>query len=93
MKNRIPKHTKIILKEMCKRVKAKYNKMKFDKPDWFMKYSWTESQQDDFALWMHDYLMNNPEARREIMAFPRKDKKQVTGTVRMFLLNYGFTQK
>ena len=66
----IQKYTEIILREMCNRVNVKYEDIDFKKARWFMQYSWTEEQQDDFALWLNDYLMDTKEARQELMNSP-----------------------
>jgi hypothetical protein len=80
-----------ILKEMCRRVKAK--DVDFKKPSWFMEYSWTEKQQDSFEEWLTNFLMANKEARQEIMQWPRKDKKTCDKVAREFIFNYGWKNK
>jgi hypothetical protein len=87
------KHLTIILKEMCKRVKAPFTKVKFNTPDWYLGYTWTGKQQDEFSEWMVDYLYNNTEARKEIMAYPHKAKYKIREAVNWFIFNYGWRQK
>lgn len=87
------KHLIIILKEMCKRVKAPY-KVVNSTNDWYRKYFWTEKEQEDFAKWMVDYFYNNREAREEILAFPMfKTKKRIKSAVNFFLFCYGWIIK
>jgi len=73
MTTKLNKHIQIILKEMCKRVKAPYSKIDFKKDDWFMDYKWTEKQENDFAKWLMEYMKTNPEARRQLMRIDHKD--------------------
>jgi hypothetical protein len=83
-------HTKIILKEMCKRVKAPYSKIDFKSKDWFLDYTWTEEQQEDFIIWLNKYLYNSKEAREEIMAIPQRSKESIDRVSRWFILMYGW---
>ena len=54
-----PKHSAIILKEMCRRVgltgKA-YKDFDFTKSHWFSEYEWTEEEEDKFTDWLADFL-------------------------------------
>ena len=89
----MPESFKVVLKEMCKRVKAPYTKINFDTPEWYLEYSWTEEEQKDFIEWMVDYLYNNSKARREILSTPIKNKKLITKAVRFFVFDYGWKLK
>lgn len=89
-KEKFGKHLEIIMKEMCKRVHQDYNKMDFSIPEWFYKNRWNEEEQKSFADWLTKYLMDNSEARTEIMQFPRKDIKAVEKVVTWFIFNYGW---
>ena len=53
-----------ILKKMCKVVGAKYSELDFTAPDWFMKYSWTEKQEDKFREWLIKTLKTDGKMRR-----------------------------
>ena len=86
-------HTNKIVSEMFRRVKAKRKDIDTTKPDWFMKHSWTEKEQDKFRDWMVEYLMENVEARREIMRFPSKNKERAKKVANMFVFNYGWKAK
>jgi len=92
MKKEITGHLKVILEEMCKRVGANYNEIDFfDKEDpFYMKYEWSVEEQDDFADWLCNYMMDSKEARFELMAYHRKDKKTIREFVNMFILNFGW---
>ena len=86
-------HLKIIMKEMCKQVKAQFSKIDFKKKNWFMKYEWTEHEQEEFKNWLKDYLKNNLEARREIMEHPTNNNKFIEKTVNWFCFDYGWKIK
>ena len=79
-----------ILKEMCKRVKAKFDDINFKQKDWFMKYQWTENEQEEFKQWFINYLKENKEARREIMAHPSANEKSIEKVANWFILDYGW---
>lgn len=68
----------------------KYTVSFIKKPEWYTATSWTIQRQDTFKSWMINYLMNNKDARFEIMAYPRKDKKLITKVVNEFIIWYGW---
>lgn len=87
------KHVKKILKEMCKRVNANFDKFNFKTKDWFMKHEWSEEECDKFKEWLIIYLNENKEARTEIMNIPLKNKIRIEKTAGMFILNYAWRTK
>lgn len=84
------KHLKAILKEMCKRVKAPYTKMNFSKKNWFLTYSWTEEEENDFREWLIKYVKKDKYARMELAGRSHCD---VNKLVNEFIFNYGWTTK
>ena len=58
-----------ILKEMCRRVGANYEDIDFSKDEWYLDYSWSKSDQDQFIEWFARYLKNMG-PRRELCAYP-----------------------
>ena len=85
------KHLKVILKEMCKRVGADYDKVNFKKAEWFMDYRWTDIEQESFMNWLIKYLKNNSEARKEILSMPsQSNKKHLEKCAMMFIFDYGW---
>ena len=40
------KHLTVVLKKMCKMVKADLEKINFKKENWFWDYTWTEKEQE-----------------------------------------------
>jgi hypothetical protein len=86
-------HFAHVIKEMCNRVGADYDKLDPKKEDWFLEYSWTDKEQDDFAEWMVDYLYRSTDARKAILNRPVKSKPLIRKAVAWFLLDYGWTLK
>lgn len=84
------KYLKEILEVMCSFVGADYDKIDFTKQNWFMDYAWEKAKEDTFIFWLCSYMAKNKEARNELMAFPRKDKKSITKWADSFILNYGW---
>lgn len=87
------KYLKAILTEMCKRVKAKYDSINFKAESWFSSRSWTEKEQDDFELWLVDYMHKNEEARMELMERPRADKRDLKKFAKAFTFFCGWSLK
>ena len=83
-------YVKKILAEMCKKVNANYKDIDFKSDNWFLKYSWTQAEEDDFKKWLILYLSNRPQVRNEIMRFPTKQRASIKKTVEEFIWNYGW---
>lgn len=84
------KHLDVIMREMFKRVGAKYDLSECNSPHWYEKHTWTEEEQDSFMGWMVDYLHGSLEARRELMHCPHQAKRELRKFVGMFILAYGW---
>lgn len=65
------KHLVIILKEMCTRVGADYEKIDFKADNWFWSHEWTLEQENDFKNWLYAYLKKNKSAIKELTDYPR----------------------
>ena len=87
------KHLRVILKEMCKRVKCNYSSFNFDKPNWFWGYQWTEPEQDDFRDWLINYMKKHKDAREELMSINSKETYMLERFANWFLLDYGWKLK
>lgn len=87
------KHLNKIMDKMCSYVGVKFKDIDPKKPNWFLKYSWTLEQEDDFRKYFIKYLMDSAEARKEIMETPIKNKKVISGLVEFFILVYGWKVK
>jgi hypothetical protein len=82
---------KTILDEMCSRVNANPEDIDFKSKDWYLKYTWTEEEQDDFIKWLSNFIYNNSKARK-VFSIP-KSKKYCNKVSGMFVLNYGWRTK
>lgn len=58
--------------------------------EWYYEHSWTDAQQEEFKVWMIDYLQTNKEARHELLDTPTTDKKRIEKAVNEFIFNYGW---
>jgi hypothetical protein len=83
-------HMQKLLRKMCEMVNTDVNKINFMEPSWYMKNSWTDEQQKEYEDWMADYLYNTTSARKEIMSFPRKNKKRCRDVAHHFAMWYGW---
>jgi len=64
-----PEHSEIILKEMCRRVgmtDEDYRVFDFTEKEWFRKHEWTEKEEQDFILWLADFLEENKYVPKKI---------------------------
>lgn len=86
-------HINIILTEMFKRVGEEYDPIKTIGENWFWKHEWEEEEQNNFRDWLAEYLFKNRQARKEIMAFPIRRKKNCHNVANFFILNYGWKVK
>lgn len=89
-KPKIEGHLAVILKEMCRRVGADFDKIDFGKERWFEDYTWDEKQQEDFEKWLTDYLYKNKKATAELYSMHYPSKKWVKQAADMFILSYGW---
>ena len=87
------KYLKIILIKQCKSVGADYDKINFKKNDWYWDYEWTQDKEQEFKLWLIDYIKNNKEARNDLMSIPSTNKKFLEKFADQFILNYGWKIK
>jgi hypothetical protein len=98
MDNLFKKHITVVLKEMCSRVGADFDKIDFgpnQEPLYFDLYEWTEKQQQEFEDWLTDYMYNNSEARRALAHYPSliKTKKGSRKFAHKFVCWYGWRIK
>jgi hypothetical protein len=61
--------------------------------NWFMKYSWTTLQQEDFSDWLKEYLYNNTRARQEFLRTNVRTKQYISRAVSEFVFLYGWKVK
>jgi hypothetical protein len=82
-----------VLKEMCHRVGADFNKIDFPSGGWFLEATWTQEEEEDFKKWLADYIYNNKEARKEITSYRTNTKKNARQFAEQFIFNYGWKEK
>jgi len=87
------KHIKIILLKQCKIVGADYNKIDFKKENWYWDYQWNRNQEQEFKLWLTDYMKKNKEARNKLMNIPSINKIFLEKFADQFILNYSWRTK
>lgn len=80
---------KTILNEMCSRVNANPEDIDFKSSDWYLKYTWTEEEQDDFIKWLADFLHTNNKARK-LFNIIGNAKKSCNRGAMFFVSNYGW---
>ena len=81
-----------ILKEQFRRVNTDFpNDKYFKKENWFLDNEWTTEEEQDFKKWFFNYMLENKEARQELMKFPSTDN--IEKTVDEFIMNYGWKTK
>ncbi len=83
-------YLKIILQEMCSRVDADFNSIDFKKPDWYSKYYWTHSEQEQFRLWLIDYLKDK-KVIKELTNISITNLKVREKVANEFVFMYGWT--
>jgi len=88
--NEFSPHIKHVLEEMCSVVDADPTEIDFNSNNWFWEYSWTAQQEKDFIAWLTGYLYDDRDARREIMEYPRKNKKSCRKVAEFFVWNHGW---
>ena len=88
--NEFGEHLQQILHQMCKVINADPDNIDFKHEKWFASHEWTSAQENEFVEWMTDYLYENAAARREIMRWPKKNKKHCKSVAESFVFNYGW---
>jgi len=79
-----------VITEMCRRVGADPTSFDFKNNSWYMQYNWTEQECEQFRKWLSDYLYNNAKARRELMNWPIKRRKETDRLANEFVFMYGW---
>jgi len=90
-KDDMPEPLIIILKEMCDRVGADFEKVKFYKDNWFWEYGWTGEEARDFKEWFKNYLKEDREASDLFLGFfNSRNERYLNRLANTFLLQYGW---
>ena len=80
-------HLQTIINKMCEYVGIESVDTKKD--GWFLEYSWTTEQQDEFRDWYVEFI-KDMKIQRELYEFARKSKKSRIDKANMFIMNYGW---
>jgi hypothetical protein len=87
-------HLEEILRKMCEYVAADFDKINFKEERWFLKYTWSNDEENSFKEWLAKYFLENYKARKELLYLPRiKNKKYIYGVADHFIFNYGWKAK
>jgi len=86
------KYLEEVLKEMCSRVGADFDKINFKEDGWFMKYSWTEDEEADFKKWLANYLKDR-KAMMSLYQSSTTNKYFREKAADAFIFNYGWKLK
>lgn len=59
-------HSDIILKELLRRVgqEDQFGTFDFSREGWFLEYTWTPSEEDDFRKWLGEFLVKHKYAMK-----------------------------
>jgi hypothetical protein len=82
-----------ILREMCSRVGADYDKMDFNKENWFWEYQWTREEEEDFIKWLAKKIRKDRKVRTLFWTDRKVTEKEAEMGARMFVFNYGWKLK
>ena len=82
-----------VLREMCRRVGARYEDVDFSDPEWFYQYEWTEEEEEDFVKWLTKELVSDAQLRKDLMRYPTSRKKYLQRFAEVFTANYGWRLK
>jgi len=89
-------HLDIILGKMFEMVNLDYKAVWHeyeDDPQWYWRNEWSAKTEAEFIEWLTQYLMGNSGARRAIMRFPMKNKRNCQAAAVWFNLQYGWKTK
>jgi hypothetical protein len=79
-----------IFEHLCSVANIDFKTVDFNSEHWFNKFYWNEEKEKEFSEWFCDHLYNNKEARRALMSYPKKTKRDIKKTLQEFLLQYGW---
>jgi len=83
----------LVLKEMFGIVGLHYWKELTEEPDWFLEYSWTQEEEDEFVTWLTEVLHKNLHIRQAIAAPFIKTKKECRDAAGGFVMQYGWRRE
>lgn len=60
--------------------------------DWFLTHTWTDEQEQEFMLWMYEYLGTNDDALFALMGEIDVHPLELLETIAMFLSDFGWAK-
>lgn len=90
-RSKLSPHLEAIFKEMFKRVGVEYSYDYMMQDDWYTKETWSVKEENDFCLWMFDYIYDNPEVCNELLDIGYINPKHLRSMIDMFVLDFGWS--
>ena len=91
MKNEINPEIQILLKKMCDTVGAKYEPKLFLTEQWYNKYWWTETEEQEFKQFIKNLLIKNTKFRNAFLNDGTiKNRKTYDKAIDQFCFNFGW---
>jgi hypothetical protein len=86
-------HLTVIMQKMFSFVGEHYTDKYCMVQGWYLLHEWTEQQELEFKQWLYLYLLENKQARIQIMEHPTKNSKQLHKLCDQFVWQYGWKLK
>lgn len=82
----------IALRKMFEYVDADYDTFDFGVDGWYLSFTWTQEDQNDYADWLARKIWKEPKFRRGVARFPAlcRTLEASRGVANMFILTYGW---
>jgi len=84
------KHTVTILTKMCECVGVKFEDVDFTASQWYLEHEWTHEQQDNFSLWLQEWLKSNKNEFKVLTDWSITSNSTIKKFAEEFVLNYGW---
>lgn len=81
-----------LLEKQCQMVGVSVDEFDFEQPDWYLLHTWTDSQQEEYRLWLIDYFTKNKKLYRKIATGPA-NKTNITSASNWWILQFGWKVK
>jgi len=83
----------VILKKQCEIVNADFEKLDFTSAEsrWFMLYSWTKEQENEFKQWLISFLKELPKGEYYQLSHYSRNKSNLAKIAEEWCFNYGWT--
>ena len=93
MQRELSETVKEILLKQCEIVGADYDSLDFtsEGSDWYMQYSWSKEQEDDFKAWLRLFLKKIAKSEwGQLSAFRNRSKRNIDLWIDQWCWNYGW---